>query len=336
MIIVLKKNVPEEKLENIKETLIANGMSFNVLEGANYTLIPVAGDLTTSDIGRFKSMSGVHKIIRISKPYFMVSKEFREKTIIDLGDGIKVGDGFSMIAGPCSVENEESIDKIASFLSEQGVNILRGGTYKLRTSPYSFQGLGETGLKILRNVSRKYGMKCISEIVDVRNLDLFLEYTDIIQVGARNMMNFSLLKEIGRTKKPVMLKRSLSATMDDFLSSAEYLMSEGNENVILCERGIQTFDDITRSTVNIASIPILKDTTHLPVIFDPSHSIGASKYVPVTSLAAVVMGVDGLLVEVHYNPANALSDGYQTISFKSFERMNGKISKLSSFINEND
>jgi len=334
MIIVLKKNIAEENLDNIKSTLISNGMSFNVLPGVNYTLIPVMGDLTTSDVGRFKALPGVHKIIRISSPYQMVSKEFCDKTVIDLGDGVKIGEKLSFISGPCSVEGPDSLDRIAKFLSGLGVNILRGGTYKLRTSPYSFQGLGEQGLKILREVSNRYGMKCVSEIVDIRNLDLFLEYVDIIQVGARNMMNFSLLKELGRAKKPVMLKRSLSAKMEDFLLSAEYLMTEGNPNVILCERGIQSFDDITRSTVNIASIPILKDTTHLPVIFDPSHTIGISKYVPVTSEAAVVLGVDGLMIETHYNPTNALSDGYQTINFESFGRLYGRISKLSNFLNE--
>jgi 3-deoxy-7-phosphoheptulonate synthase len=334
MIIVLKKSIPEENLEQIKATLISNGMSFDVLTGVNYTLIPVAGDLTTSDMGRFKAMPGIHKIIRISKPYFMVSKEFCDKSVIDLGDGVKIGEGLAFISGPCSVEGPDSLDKIAKFLSGLGVKILRGGTYKLRTSPYSFQGLGEQGLKILRDVSNRYGMKCVSEIVDVRHLDLFLEYTDIIQVGARNMMNFSLLKEIGKVKKPVMLKRSLSATVDDFLSSAEYLMSEGNEKVILCERGIQTFDDITRSTVNIASIPVLKDLSHLPVVFDPSHSIGSSKYVPVVAQASVILGADGLMVETHYNPTNALSDGFQTINFDSFEKMYKKISRLSSFLNE--
>lgn len=336
MIIVLKKNVSEEYVENIKQTLVANGMAFDVLKGVNYTLLPVVGDLTTSDIGRFKSMPGVDKIIKISKPYYLVSKDHKDKTVIDLGDGVKIGDKLSLISGPCSVESVESLDKIASFLSNTGVRILRGGTYKLRTSPYSFQGLGANGLKILREVSNRYKMKCISEIVDVRNLDLFLEYTDIIQVGARNMLNFSLLKELGRANKPILLKRSLSAKVDDFLLSAEYLVSEGNENVILCERGIQTFDDMTRSTVNIASIPMIKELTHLPVFLDPSHSVGVAKFVPVIAEAAVVLGVDGLMIETHYNPTSALSDGYQTISLQSFDKMYNRIKKLSSFINEHD
>ncbi|HNW82679.1 MAG TPA: bifunctional 3-deoxy-7-phosphoheptulonate synthase/chorismate mutase [bacterium] len=336
MIIVLKKNVSEEYLDTVKKTLVANGMSFDVLQGVNFTLVPVVGDLTTSDMGRFRAMPGVEKIINVSRPYYLVSKDTKEKTVIDLGNGVMIGEGLSFISGPCSVESFDSLDRIALFLSDLGVKILRGGTYKLRTSPYSFQGLGEEGLKILREVSDKYNMKCISEIVDVRNLDLFMKYTDIIQVGARNMMNFSLLKELGRVDKPILLKRSLSAKVDDFLLSAEYLVSEGNENVILCERGIQSFDDTTRSTVNIASIPLIKGLSHLPLVFDPSHSIGIAKLVPVVSEAAVVLGVDGLMIETHYNPTSALSDGYQTLSLQSFEKLYSRIKKLSAFVNERD
>ena len=337
MIIVLRKDTPEENVEKIKETLIANGMSFNVLMGAKFTLIPVVGDLTTSDIGRFKSLPSVEKVIAVSKPYYLVSSQNKpEKTIVDLGDGVTLGEEFVMISGPCSVESEDSLEKIAEFLQGQGVRVLRGGTFKLRTSPYSFQGLGEKGLKILREVSSRHNMKCISEIVDIRNLDVFLECVDVIQVGARNMMNFSLLKELGRSEKPVLLKRSMSAKIDDFLLSAEYLMSEGNENIILCERGVQTFDDITRSSVDIASIPMLKDITHLPVFFDPSHSVGVAKYVPATSFAAVSMGVDGLMIETHFNPSNALSDGYQTINFETFEKTYTKINKLIKFMDEED
>lgn len=337
MIIVLRKDTPEENIEQIKEKLIANGMSFNILPGAKFTLIPVVGDLTTSDIGRFKSLPSVEKVIAVSKPYYLVSSQNKqEKTVVDLGDGVSLGNGFSMISGPCSVESEESLEKIAGFLQTQGVRMLRGGTYKLRTSPYSFQGLGEGGLKILRDVSKRHNMKCISEIVDIRTLDVFLDCVDIIQVGARNMMNFSLLKELGKSKKPIMLKRSMSAKIDDFLLSAEYLMSEGNEDIVLCERGVQTFDDITRSSVNIASIPMLKNMTHLPVFFDPSHSVGIAKYVPATSLAAVVMGVDGLMVETHFNPANALSDGYQSIDFETFQKTYRKINNLVKFMDEED
>jgi 3-deoxy-7-phosphoheptulonate synthase len=333
MIIVLRKNASEEIVESIKETLTSNGMSYDILRGVKFTLIPVVGDFTTSDVDRFKALPGVAKIIKISKPYYLVSKDTKKKTVVDIGDGIKIGEGLTFISGPCSVESAESIDKIASFLSEKGVKILRGGTYKLRTSPYSFQGLGKKGLKILRETADKYGMKCVSEIVDANDLPFFEDFVDIIQVGARNMMNFALLKVLSKSKKPVLLKRSLSAKIDDFLSSAEYLVSGGNENVILCERGVQSFDDMTRSSVNIASIPIIKDVCHLPLIFDPSHSIGIAKYVPSVAIAAATMGVDGLMIETHYNPANALSDGYQSLNFDSFEKMYAKIMKLHSFLN---
>ena len=308
--------------------------SYDILKGVKYTLIPVVGDLTTSDVDRFKALPGVDKIIKISKPYYQVLKDFKEKTVVDMGDEVKIGEKFTFISGPCSVESAESIDKIASFISGLGVKILRGGTYKLRTSPYSFQGLGKKGLKLLRETADRYKMKCISEIVDSRDLHFFEEYVDIIQVGARNMMNFTLLKELSKSKKPILLKRSLSARIDDFLSSAEYLLSGGNENIILCERGVQSFDDITRSTVNIASIPFIKDICHLPLIFDPSHSIGIAKFVPSAAFAATVMGVDGLMIETHFNPANALSDGYQTLDFDSFEKTYTKVNKLVSFVNE--
>ncbi len=334
MIIVIKKDTPEDIVEEIKETLLSNGMSFDILKGVKFTLIPVVGDLTTSDVDRFRALPGVANIIKVSKPYYLVSKDSKEKTVVDLGDGLKIGEGLTFISGPCSVESSESIDKIASFLAGLGVKVLRGGTYKLRTSPYSFQGLGKKGLKVLRDTADRYNMKCISEIIDTKDLSSFEEHVDIIQIGARNMMNFALLKELSKIKKPVLLKRSLSAKVDDFLSSAEYLVSGGNENVILCERGVQSFDDITRSTVNIASVPMIKDLCHLPLIFDPSHSIGIAKYVPPVAEAAAVMGVDGLMVETHFNPANALSDGYQSLDFESFEKMHQRILKLISFINE--
>lgn len=335
MIIVVKKGTKEEFIDNIKETLLANGMTFYVLQGSSYVLIPVAGDLTTSDIGRFKSLPGVEKIINISKPYYMASKNYREKSVVDLGDGVKIGDNFAMISGPCSVESADSLGKIAEFLSGLGVKILRGGTFKMRTSPYSFQGLGENGVKILSETAKRYNMKSVSEIVDVRHIDLFEQYIDVIQVGARNMMNFALLKELGKSSKPILLKRSANATIEEFLSSAEYIMAEGNENVILCERGITSFDDSTRSVVNIAAIPIIKEQTHLPVILDPSHSVGIFKYVPEVSEAAVVLGADGLIVETHYNPTSALSDGYQSLNFEHFESMYKKILKLCEFKKEN-
>jgi 3-deoxy-7-phosphoheptulonate synthase len=272
---------------------------------------------------------GVEKILRISEPYYLVTKEYKkEKTIINLGDDVLIGNDFKMIAGPCSIESEESLDKIASYLSSLGVKILRGGAFKLRSSPYSFQGLGINGLKILKKIAEKYKMKTISEISDIRNLDSFLEYVDIIQIGARNMQNYILLKELGRTKKPLMLKRSPSSTIETFLLSAEYILSEGNENLILCERGIKTLDTSTRNTINIAAIPILKNKTHLPVFLDPSHGIGISKHIPNVAQSSVFLGGDGLMIETHFAPQNAMSDGFQSITLENFKKMFNNIKLL--------
>lgn len=333
MIIVLKKE-SQDSLENIKSKLRTGGFKFDVLEGVKFVLVPVLGDFTTSDISRFRAMEGVENVLRISNPYYLVTKEFKKKTVIDLGDGVTIGDNFRFISGPCSVENEASLTTIAEYLSALGVKILRGGTFKMRSSPYSFQGLGKEGLVILRDVARQFGMKTVSEIVDVRNLDFFIEYTDIIQIGARNMYNFSLLKEVGRTKKPVMLKRSPSAKIEDFLLSSEYILSEGNDNVILCERGSTGFDDITRNSINIAAIPAIKNITHLPVFLDPSHGVGIGKFIPAVSEAAVMLGADGLMIETHFDPANALSDGFQSINFEAFTKLYNKVQKLLIFQKE--
>ncbi len=333
MIIVLKKE-SQPHLDTIRERLIANGFKFNVLEGVKFILIPVLGDFTTSDINRFRSIPGVENVIRISSPYYLVTKEYKKKSVLDIG-GVPIGDSFSFIAGPCSVENEESLTRIAEFLAKQGVKILRGGTFKMRSSPYSFQGLGLEGLVILKRVADNFGMKTVSEIPDIRQLDAFMEYVDIIQVGARNMFNFQLLKELGRVNKPLMLKRSPSAKIEDLLLSAEYILNECNEQIILCELGKVSFDDASRSSVNIAAIPILKEATHLPVFLDPSHGVGIAKYVPKVAEAAAVLGADGIMVEVHFDPSNALSDGFQSITLESFSRICQNIGRLNSCLREN-
>lgn len=297
-------------------------------------VLPVVGDFTTSDIGRFRSLEGVEKVLRISKPYYLVTKDYRKKSVVELGENISIGDSFSFIAGPCSVESEESLEKIASHLSALGVKILRGGTFKMRTSPYSFQGLGEDGLKILRRIGDKYGMKVVSEITDIRDISIFAEYVDMIQIGARNMSNFSMLKEIGKQKKPIMLKRSPSATIDEFLSSAEYILSEGNENVVLCERGSVSIDANTRNSINIATIPILKAATHLPVIIDPSHGVGVARFIPQVAAAAPVLGADGIMIETHFSPSDALSDGFQSLTLESFTSIYKKVTELTQFLND--
>ncbi len=329
MIIVLKRD-RNEVLEDVRGRLMAGGFQFNVLEGVKYTVIPVLGDLTTSDISRFRSIDGVDKVVRISSPYYMVTKEYRDKSVVDLGDGVTIGDQFQFIAGPCSVEGEESFDRIAAFLSGLGVKILRGGTYKMRSSPYSFQGLGDEGLRIMKKVAKRYGMKTVSEIVDLRSLDFFLEHVDMIQVGARNMYNFTLLRELGKSGKPLLIKRAPSARLEDFLLSVEYVLLEGNEKVVLCERGSISFDDASRNAVNMAAIPLLKDISHLPVLLDPSHGVGVARYIPAVSEAAVLLGADGLMIEVHFDPSNALSDGFQSLNFAQFSSTFERIRKIQS------
>lgn len=250
-----------------------------------------------------------------------IGKETKNKKIIDLGDGVKIGKDFTIIAGPCSVESKMQIEKIASFLSEKGVKILRGGAFKPRTSPYSFQGLGFEGLKYLKETAEKYKMKVISEILDPRDVEKSLDYIDIIQIGSRNMQNYALLKEVGKIKKPIMLKRGMNATIEEWLMAAEYIALEGNDNIILCERGIRTFDNFTRNTLDISAVPILKNLTNLPVIVDPSHGTGVRKLVRPMSSAAAAVCADGIMVEVHFNPDKALSDSKQSIDFKEFEKL---------------
>ncbi len=336
MIIVLNKGIEQKLLRNVTKVLRTNGFSYSILKGAKYVLIPVIGDFTTEDVGRFRALPGVKKVLRISDPYYFVTKEYREHTVVDIGDGVRFGEGFTVIAGPCSVESEESIMTIASFLSEQGVRVLRGGTFKLRSSPYSFQGMGIEGLRLLRAVAQKFGMKTVSEISDIRTLDRFLEYVDIVQIGARNMQNYALLKELSKTNKPVMIKRSPAATIEEFLLSAEYLLNGGNEQIILCERGVRSFDSVFRNDINMAAIPHYKHLSHLPVIVDPSHGVGVSRYIPAVAESAVTLGADGVMIEIHNDPPAALSDGFQALVPEEFSRMYRRINRLVAFRNEAD
>ncbi len=327
MIIVLKRE-KTDVLEDVRRRLMRGGFQFSVLEGVKYIVVPVVGDLSAGDINRFRSINGVEKVLRVSSPYYLVTKECRTKSVVDVGGDVRIGEGFHFIAGPCSVESEESLERIAAFLVSKGVRLLRGGTYKMRSSPYSFQGLGEEGLRIMQQVARRHGMRSVSEIIDLRNLDVFLEHIDVIQVGARNMYNYALLREVGRSGKPVLLKRAPSARIEDFLLAAEYLLLEGNERVVLCERGSLTFDDAIRSAINMATIPMLKDVSHLPVVLDPSHGVGIARYIPAVSEAAVLLGADGVMLEVHFDPSNALSDGFQSIDFAQFSRLHERIGTI--------
>lgn len=276
-----------------------------------------------------EKLSGVKKIVEIDTPYKFVSREFKnEDTVINVGE-FKIGGGhFQKIGGPCSFESEEVFRDIATNLKKFGVNIIRGGAFKPRTSPYFFQGIGESALKVMKRVADDINVKIISEIVSIEHIDLFNEYVDIIQVGTRNMQNYELLKKLGKLKKPILLKRGMSATLEEFLLSAEYITSNGNMNVIFCERGIRTFERATRNTLDVSIIPLVKKFSHLPIIVDPSHASGSYDLVEPLALASVSAGCDGIMVEVHDRPESALSDGYQAIKFKRFGNMSYKIDKI--------
>ncbi|MGH8015060.1 MAG: 3-deoxy-7-phosphoheptulonate synthase, partial [Candidatus Zixiibacteriota bacterium] len=286
------------------------------------TILGVVGDTKQVDTRIFEVMDGVHEVVRITEPYKLVGRTFKpEDTIVKVKNVAIGGKKIALMAGPCSIESREQIKKIAKLIKPTGTKILRGGAYKPRSSPYSFQGLGEEGLKYLRDAGDATGMAVVSEIMDRTDIVPALKYIDLIQVGARNMQNFALLKELGKVNKPVLLKRGMSATLEELLMAAEYILSGGNRNVILCERGIRTFENYTRNTMDISAIPILKTLTHLPVIADPSHGTGIRKYVAPMARAAVAAGADGLLIEVHYDPDHALSDGAQTLFVDQYKSL---------------
>ncbi len=316
-IIVLKPSAREKDIKQLIGKLESKGLKAHLSEGTERTIIGVIGDtskITEDEIAGVKAMIAVEDVMRIIKPFKLASREFKkESTVIDI-DGIKIGEKkIHVIAGPCAVESKTVVKNIAEKIKAAGASFIRGGAFKPRTSPYSFQGLGEEGLKILANAREKTGLPVVTEIMDPRDLDVMVAYADIIQIGARNMQNFRLLLEVGTINKPVLLKRGLSATIKEWLMAAEYIMSEGNLNVILCERGIRTFETATRNTLDLSAIPVLKQLTHLPVIIDPSHAVGKWDLVPPMAKAAVAAGADGLLIEVHTRPEEALSDGEQSL-----------------------
>jgi 3-deoxy-7-phosphoheptulonate synthase len=324
-IIVLKPSAKEKDIKNLVKKLESKGLKANLSKGTERTIIGVIGDtskITEDEVAGVKAIDAVEDVMRIIKPYKLASREFKkESTIIDV-NGIKIGGKkIPVIAGPCAVESKTVVRNIADKIKEAGASFIRGGAFKPRTSPYSFQGLGEEGLKILANARNKTGLPVVTEIMDPRDLDVMLEYTDIIQIGARNMQNFRLLLEVGAINKPVLLKRGLSATIKELLMAAEYIMSKGNLNVMLCERGIRTFESATRNTLDLSAIPVLKELTHLPVIIDPSHAVGKRSLVAPMSKAAVAAGADGLLIEVHTNPEEALSDGEQSLEPDAFAKL---------------
>jgi 3-deoxy-7-phosphoheptulonate synthase len=323
MLVVMQSHATEEQIREVCKRIESLGLKAHPMPGSLRTAIGITGNKGAIDLGILESLPGVVECIPVSKPYKLVSRDTKlEDTILRIptpsGDVIVGGDKIALVAGPCAVETEEQCLAIAERVKKSGARLFRGGAYKPRTSPYSFQGLGEEGLKILSKVREKYGFGIVTEAIDNETLDLVEEYADVIQIGARNMQNFSLLKRAGRAKKPVLLKRGMSATLDEFLMAAEYILSEGNYNVMLCERGVRTFSDFSRNTLDLAVVPAVKKRSHLPIFVDPSHGTGKRHKVLPLSRAAVAVGADGLLIEVHHEPDKALSDGMQSLLPEEF------------------
>ncbi|MBQ4258124.1 MAG: 3-deoxy-7-phosphoheptulonate synthase [Clostridia bacterium] len=318
MIIVLRENTDKGKLENLTNWLTSQGLKLHFSEGLHSTILGLVGDTTAIDIDLLKALDIVEDVKRIQEPYKNANRKFHPAdTVIEVG-GVKIGGGtFQIIAGPCSIETQEQITSVAQSVKDAGASILRGGAFKPRTSPYSFQGLGAQGLDLLIAAKEKTGMPVVTEIMNLERLPLF-DKVDIIQVGARNMQNFDLLKELGKTRKPILLKRGLANTLEEFIMSAEYIMAGGNEQVILCERGIRTFETATRNTLDLSAIPVLKKMTHLPVFVDPSHATGVASLVAPMALAATAAGADGLMIEVHNDPPHAWCDGAQSLTPQAF------------------
>ncbi|RCW48294.1 MULTISPECIES: 3-deoxy-7-phosphoheptulonate synthase [unclassified Halanaerobium] len=333
MIAVLKRNAGQEDKEKVIRVIKEENFDVHPIQGVEKTIIGVLGNQNnrTKLKEKLMTMSCVEKVVLILDPYKLTSWNFKqEKTVIDLGDDVKIGGSeLTIMAGPCSVESREQLLKTAEIVKTGGAKILRGGAFKPRTSPYSFQGLGEEGLKILSEAREKTGLKIITELMDIEHIDVVCQYTDIIQIGARNMQNYSLLKEIGKLNKPVMLKRGMAATIKEWLLAAEYIMNEGNHNVILCERGVRTFGEETRNTMDLSSIPLVQQLSHLPVIADPSHGTGRWELVTPVARAAAAVGADGIMVEVHPEPENALSDGPQSLKPEKYYSMMVEIAAIS-------
>jgi 3-deoxy-7-phosphoheptulonate synthase len=314
MIIVLRANATQPEIDHVLERIKDLGLKAHLSQGEHRTIIGVIGDEGKLQMQPLQAIPGVEQVLPIMKPFKLASREFNKKdTIVQIGK-VKIGGGhLAMIAGPCAIEGREILDEIAASVKKAGANILRGGAFKPRTSPYSFQGMGEEGLRILREVGDKYDMPIVTEVMDPRQIPLVEKYTDMFQLGARNMQNFDLLKEIGQTRKAVLLKRGMSATVKDMLMSAEYILSEGNQNVVLCERGVRSFEDSTRNMLDMSAVPNVKGLSHLPIIVDPSHATGRPDLIPAMACASVAAGADGVHIEVHSCPEKAMSDGPQAL-----------------------
>jgi len=323
MIIVLRPDATEEQINHIVEKVEKLGLKSHVSKGTERTIIGVIGPEDILRVTPLEVFAGVDRVMPVLAPYKLVSREFKpQSSAIEVGKGVVIGgQKITVMAGPCAVEDEGTLFEIAREIKKAGASVLRGGAFKPRTSPYSFQGLGEQGLKYLKKVGDELGLATVSEVMDSRDVELVARYIDILQIGARNMQNFNLLKEVGQTRKPVLLKRGLSSTVKELLMSAEYILAGGNFNVILCERGIRTFEDSTRNTLDISAVPNVKELSHLPIIVDPSHAAGKWGLVSPLSKAAIACGADGLIVEVHTHPEDAKSDGAQSLLPDNFSRM---------------
>jgi 3-deoxy-7-phosphoheptulonate synthase len=337
MLVVMQSHATEDQVRAVCQRIESLGLKAHPIPGAARTAIGITGNDGAIDLGVLESLPGVVECIPVSKPYKLVSRDAKqEDTILRIptprGEVLVGGGNVAMVAGPCAVETEAQCMAIAEQVAKSGCRLFRGGAYKPRTSPYSFQGLGEPGLKILAKVREKHGFGIITEAIDNESLDLVEQYADVIQIGARNMQNYSLLKRAGRAKKPVLLKRGMSATLDELLMAAEYILSEGNYNVMLCERGVRTFSDFSRNTLDLAVVPAVKKRSHLPILVDPSHGTGKRHKVLPLSLAAVAVGADGLLVEVHHEPEKALSDGVQSILPEEFAQLSEEVRQIANVL----
>ncbi|MBV9926891.1 MAG: 3-deoxy-7-phosphoheptulonate synthase [Acidobacteria bacterium] len=322
MLIVMKADATERDVAEVERVITEMGYRPHTMPGASRTAIGITGNDKPVDITRFETLHGVAEAIRVTKPYKLVTLDLRpEKTVVKVGDAEIGGEELAIIAGPCAVENREQVFAIAEAVRRSGARFFRGGAFKPRTSPYAFQGLGEEGLKLLAEVREAFGLKIVTEAVDEASADLVDRYADVFQVGARNMQNFSLLKRAGRSPLPVLLKRGLSATIDEWLLAAEYIMGEGNYNVVLCERGVRTFAQHTRNTLDLAAVPAVQRLSHLPVVVDPSHGTGKNHMVTPLARAGVAVGADGLIIEVHNRPELALSDGAQSLTLEQYEQL---------------
>ena len=325
MIAVIKKGTSQARIDHLITWLKNQNLDVHISNGENYTVLGLIGNTGNIDMELLGSLEIVESVKRVTEPYKQCNRQFHpEDTVISVGNAKLGGGHFALIAGPCSVETEEQIIEVAESVKAAGADILRGGAFKPRTSPYDFQGLGAEGIRLLLEAKKATGLPIVTEIMNINALELFAD-VDVIQVGARNMQNFDLLKELGKTDKPILLKRGLANTLKEFLMSAEYIMSEGNQNVILCERGIRTFDTYARNTLDLTAVPMLHELSHLPVIVDPSHATGKIKLIPPMALAAVACGADGVMVEVHNDPIHALCDGAQSLKPEQFADLAGRI-----------